>query len=114
MCGVVFKHPGEKTVYIAADTVWFDGVREAIDAHRPDIIVVNGGDNQFFNSGSLIMGKNDIYEVHKAAPYATIIVSHMEAVNHYTLSRAELSGFIKERGIASKVLVPYDGESYTY
>jgi L-ascorbate metabolism protein UlaG (beta-lactamase superfamily) len=114
VCGVVLKHPGEKTVYVAADTVWFDGVREALDTHRPDIIVINGGDNQFFNSGSLIMGKSDIYEVHKAAPNATIIVSHMEAVNHYTLSRAELRTFIKERGMSSKVLVPDDGESYTY
>ena len=114
VCGVVLKHPSEKTLYVAADTVWFEGVQEAIDAHRPDIIVVNGGDNQFFNSGSLIMGKDDIYEVHKAAPNATIIVSHMEAVNHYTLSRADLKAFIKERGISSTVLVPDDGESYTY
>ena len=114
VCGVVLKHPGEKTLYVAADTVWFEGVQEAIDAHRPDIIVVNGGDNQFFSSGSLIMGKDDIYEVHKAAPHATIIVSHMEAVNHYTLSRADLKAFIKERGISSTVLVPDDGESYTY
>ena len=114
VCGVVLKHPSEKTLYVAADTVWFEGVQEAIDAHRPDIIVVNGGDNQFFNGGSLIMGKDDIYEVHKAAPNATIIVSHMEAVNHYTLSRADLKAFIKERGISSTVLVPDDGESYTY
>jgi L-ascorbate metabolism protein UlaG (beta-lactamase superfamily) len=112
VCGVVFKHPREKTLYIAADTVWFEGVREAIDAHQPAIIVVNGGDNQFFNSGSLVMGKDDIYEVHKAAPKATIIVCHMEAVNHYTLPRAELKAFIKDKGMASSVLVPDDGESY--
>ena len=114
VCGVVFKHPREKTLYIAADTVWFEGVREAIDAHKPEIIVVNGGDNQFFGGGSLIMGKDDIYEVRKAAPNATIIVSHMEAVNHYTLSRADLKAFIKDKGIAASVLVPDDGQSYTY
>jgi L-ascorbate metabolism protein UlaG (beta-lactamase superfamily) len=114
VCGVVFKHPREKTLYIAADTVWFDGVGEASAAHKPDIIVVNGGDNQFFGSGSLIMGKDDIYEVYKAAPNARIIVSHMEAVNHYTLSRADLKAFIKDKGIAASVLVPNDGESYTY
>jgi L-ascorbate metabolism protein UlaG (beta-lactamase superfamily) len=114
VCGVVFKHPREKTLYIAADTVWFEGVREAIDVHKPDVIVVNGGDNQFFGSGSLIMGKDDIYEVYKTASNARIIVSHMEAVNHYTLSRADLKAFIKDKGIASSVLVPDDGESYTY
>lgn len=113
VCGIVFKHPNEKTLYIAADTVWYEGVQEAIDAYKPEIIVVNGGDNQFFNSGSLIMGKDDIYEVYKAAPDAKIIVTHMEAVNHYTLSRKDLKAFINEKGISSNVLVPYDGESYT-
>jgi L-ascorbate metabolism protein UlaG (beta-lactamase superfamily) len=114
VCGIVFKHPGERTLYIATDTVWFDGVREAIDTHRPDIIVVNGGDNQFLTGGSLVMGKDDIYETHKAAPDSTIIVSHMEAVNHYTLTRADLKAFIEEKWLSSAVLVPDDGESYTF
>ena len=60
VCGIVFKHPDEKTLYIAADTVWYEGVQEAINKHDPEIIIVNGGDNQFFKSGSLIMGKDDI------------------------------------------------------
>ncbi|MGD2408835.1 MBL fold metallo-hydrolase [Bacillus subtilis] len=114
VCGVVFKHQSEKTLYIAGDTVWYDAVQEEIDTHQPEIIVVNGGDNQFYEGGSLIMGKEDIYETYKAAPYAKIIVSHMEAVNHWGLSKEELKSFIKEKGIASDVLVPEDGESYSF
>ncbi|TYP73234.1 MBL fold metallo-hydrolase [Paenibacillus methanolicus] len=112
--GVVFKHPSEKTLYVAGDTVWYEGVQAEIAAHQPDVIAVNGGDNQFLQGGSLVMGKDDIYEVHKAAPEATIIATHMEAVNHWTLSRAELRDFIAEKGIASRVLVPEDGESYVF
>lgn len=112
--GVVFKHPSEKTLYVAGDTVWYEGIREEIAAHRPDIIAVNGGDNQFLQGGSLVMGKADIYEVRKAAPDATIVASHMEAVNHWTLSRAELRRFIEDQGIAASVLVPEDGESYVF
>ncbi|QJC87444.1 MBL fold metallo-hydrolase [Bacillus inaquosorum] len=114
VCGVVFKHQSEKTLYIAGDTVWYDAVQEEIDTHQPDIIVVNGGDNQFFEGGSLVMGKEDIYETYKAAPKAKIIVSHMEAVNHWGLSREELKSFIHEKGISSRVLVPDDGESYSF
>ncbi|WP_307892244.1 MBL fold metallo-hydrolase [Bacillus swezeyi] len=114
VCGVVFKHSNEKALYVAGDTVWYEGVQEEIDTHQPDIIVVNGGDNQFLEGGSLVMGKEDIYEVYKAAPNATIISSHMEAVNHWTLSREELKTFIQEKGISSHVLVPDDGESYTF
>ncbi|RAS75543.1 MBL fold metallo-hydrolase [Priestia endophytica] len=114
VCGVVFKHQSEKTLYVAGDTVWYDAVQEEIDTHNPDIIVVNGGDNQFFEGGSLIMGKEDIYETYKAAPNAHIIVVHMEAVNHWGLSREDLKKFITEKEMTSRVEVPNDGESYTF
>ena len=113
VCGVVFKHPSEKTLYVAGDTVWYEGVQEELDTHEPDIIVVNGGDNQFIEYGSLIMGKEDIYEVHKAASNAKIISVHMEAVNHWTLSREELKNFSKEKGFLNSILIPDDGESYS-
>lgn len=112
VCGLVLKHPSEKTLYIAADTVWYDGVQEALDKHKPEVLVLNGGDNQFFFGGQLIMNKKDIYQVHKAAPNASIVVSHMEGVNHNTLTRQELKEFLVEKGMADKVSVPEDGQSY--
>jgi L-ascorbate metabolism protein UlaG (beta-lactamase superfamily) len=112
--GIVFKHPTEKTSYIAGDTVWCDAVQRVIDIHAPDVIVVNAGDNQFFEGGPLVMGKDDVYEVYKAAPNAKIVVVHMEAVNHWALSREELKGFVNEKGTVSNVLVPDDGASYTF
>ncbi|MBT2624165.1 MBL fold metallo-hydrolase [Bacillus sp. ISL-32] len=114
VCGVVFKHQNEKTLYVAGDTVWYGGIQEEIDTHKPSVIVVNGGDNQFLELGSLVMGKEDIYEVHKAAPNAKIISVHMEAVNHWTLSRKELKDFAKEKGFSSSLLVPEDGDHYTF
>ncbi|GAA4725899.1 MBL fold metallo-hydrolase [Brevibacillus fulvus] len=114
VCGVILKHPDEKTLYIAGDTVWYEGVRETIELHKPGIIVVNGGDNQYLQGGSLVMGKEDIYHVTQAAPHAKIISVHMEAVNHWTLSREQLKSFTQEKGISSKVFVPNDGESYTF
>ncbi|WP_079508740.1 MBL fold metallo-hydrolase [Mesobacillus jeotgali] len=114
VCGVVFKHPVEKTLYVAGDTVGYEGVNETIAAHTPDIIVVNAGDNQFHQGGSLVMGKEDVYEVYQAAPEAKIIAVHLEAVNHWTLSREELRGFAEAKGIISSVLVPEDGDSYTF
>ncbi|MFD1884837.1 MBL fold metallo-hydrolase [Paenibacillus wenxiniae] len=112
VCGVVFQHPDEATLYVAGDTVWYDGVQKALDTYKPQVIVVNGGDNQFLQGGSLVMGKEDIYEVFQAAPQATILSVHMEAVNHWTLSRDELRAYIEEKGMHGHVLVPEDGESY--
>ncbi|MDD9312601.1 MBL fold metallo-hydrolase [Cytobacillus firmus] len=110
VCGVIFKHHSEKTLYAAGDTVWYDAVQKVIETHNPEVIVVNGGDNQFLEGGSLVMGKEDIYEVSKAAPDAKIISVHMEAVNHWTLSKEELNNYSKDKGFSDQLLVPEDGE----
>ena len=114
VCGVVLQHPREKTLYLAGDTVWYEEVQDTIETHKPEVIVVNGGDNQFLQGGSLVMGKEDIYNVYKAAPEATILSVHMEAVNHWTLSREELRSFLDEKGISTHVKAPNDGEIYTF
>ncbi len=110
VCGMVLQHTTEKTLYIVADTVWYEEVEKAINKYNPEVIVVNGGDNRFIIGNQLIMNKEDIYSVHKASPNASIVVSHMEGVNHNTLTRKELRTFLTEKGITDKVMVPEDGE----
>lgn len=114
VCGLVFKHPGEKTFYLAGDSVWYEGVEESLQKHAPDVVVLNSGDAKVLPDESIIMGKKDIYEVFKATAAATIISSHMESVNHATLSRKELREFLDEKNMAHRVLVPEDGESYSF
>lgn len=114
VCGVVLKHDTEKTLYVAGDTVWYEGVQEALNTHQPEVIVVNAGDNQFLEGGSLVMGKEDVQAVHEAAPDAQIVAVHMEAVNHWALSREELRRFAEEQGMAAKLAVPNDGDSFTF
>lgn len=110
--GFVMKHIEEKTLYFITDSVWYEGVQHELERHTPDIVVVNGGDNQFVGGGPLIMGKLDIKKVHETVPEATLVVSHMEGVNHNTLSRRELKQFLADENISEKVLVPDDGQFY--
>ncbi|MCB1950262.1 MBL fold metallo-hydrolase [Nitrosomonas sp.] len=112
--GIVFKHPDEKTLYIAGDTVWCQIVEENLKKYNPDIVVVNSCDAKVIGDESIIMGKQDVYEVYKAAPNATVIASHMESVNHATVSRKEMREFLHENGMTQRVLVPEDGESYSF
>ena len=111
VCGVVFRHSDEKTLYLAGDTVWNQEVAENLDQHAPDVIVLNCGDAQIIGLGSIIMNKKDVYEIYQAAPGAAIIASHMESVNHAVLSRKELRDFLRENGMMQRVFVPEDGES---
>lgn len=109
--GVVLRHPDEPTLYIAGDTVWNDQVGAALARYRPDVVVLNCGDAQVPGLGKIIMDEHDLAEVARAAPDATLIASHLEAVNHCVLSRAALRGFLAERGLQGRVLVPEDGET---
>lgn len=114
--GVVFQHPGYKTVYVAGDTVWNDSVEASIKQHQPDVIILNTGYARIQGlDGSIIMGKGDLYRAYQAAPKASVIGSHMEAVNHGMQTRKDLHDYIKEKGMnPARVLVPEDGESYAF
>lgn len=109
--GVVFRHPGEKTLYLAGDTVWNAQVATAIGTYAPEVIVVNAGWAHFEGYAGIIMGCDDILQVHRAAPAATLVATHMEALNHCLLSRRELRDFAEEQGFSADLLIPADGES---
>lgn len=114
VCGVILDHADEDKLYIAGDTVWYSGIRSVINIHNPDVIVVNGGDNQFYEGSSLIMNEYDIYQVAKESPDSKIVVVHMEAVNHWNLSRARLQEFLEANDLSSRIFIPADGERYIF
>ncbi|NYE24603.1 MBL fold metallo-hydrolase [Pigmentiphaga litoralis] len=114
--GIVFQRPGYRTVYVAGDTIWNGQVEAAIKQFQPDVIILNTGYARIKGlDGSIIMGKADLQRAYELAPKATIIGSHMDAVNHGMQTRAELRAFIHATGMDfSRVLVPDDGQSYQF
>lgn len=114
VCGVVFKHPNEKTLYLAGDTIWNQYVEDNLKTYTPDVVIVNSGDARALVTGPIIMDKQDVMRVCRAAPKAKVVTSHMEAINHCTLSRAELRAFLKENGLIEQVHVSEDGQVFTF
>lgn len=112
--GIVFSHPGEPTLYVAGDTVWSGHVERALASYQPDVVVLNCGDAQVPGLGAIIMDQHDLAKVAQTAPQATIVASHLEAVNHCVLSRAALRSFLDEQGLRGRVLVPEDGETLRF
>lgn len=94
--------------------MWYQGVEQNLKQYKPDVMVLNSGDARVLPNESIIMGKEDVYEAYQAAPLATIIASHMESVNHATLSREDLRAFLVDHRMNSRVLVPNDGESLSF
>ena len=110
-CGVVFRHPDEKTLYVAGDTIWFDGVAESLRRYRPDVVVVNACAAELLDEGRLIMDDADVAALHAARPEARIIVSHMDTVPHAALTRQDMDQALRRRGIREAVFMPDDGQS---
>jgi L-ascorbate metabolism protein UlaG (beta-lactamase superfamily) len=109
--GIVFQAPGLKTVYVVGDTVWRSEVDQALAKFKPEVILLNAGDARMVGfTGSIIMGKDDVLHAYQRLPKATIIATHMDAINHMTLSRKELREHVKQHGIQDRVRIPADGE----
>ena len=113
--GVVFEAAGHETVYVAGDTIWRSEVDQAIQTFKPDVIVLNTG-NALVDGfkESIIMGKEDTYHATQKAPNAKVVAVHMDAINHMSVTRAELADYVKDKGIQDKVLIPIDGETLSF
>jgi len=112
--GFVLRAPGERTLYIAGDTIWCREVEDALRRHAPAVTVANAGAAQFLEGGPITMTADDIVETARFAPGTAIVAVHMEAINHCGLTRAALAARVSEAGIASRIWIPRDGETARY
>lgn len=108
--GVLFRAKGEKTVYVAGDTIWYPEVEKVIQTHHPQVIILNACAASLEKYGRLIMDGQDVLAVCHAAPYADVIVSHMDAVSHATLSRNDIRRILDQDELGRRVRIPEDGE----
>jgi len=111
VCGIAFRHADEETLYLTGDTRWNSYVRKTLKTYKPDVIVMNAGFAIATNLDGIIMGVEDVNEVAEAMPDATLIASHLEAVNHCTVTRADLRKYSQLMGFDSRLLIPEDGET---
>lgn len=56
------------------------------------------------------MNEQDIVELCRYAPAASVIAVHMEAINHCLLTREQLAGRLEQEGLLEQVRIPGDGE----
>jgi len=114
VCGVVFQHASEKSVYLVGDCILDAETTGNIQEHLPEVIILNCGDASFDGLDPILMGKEDVLKVSKMLPNAKIIATHLDGVALTRLTRPILRDFVKSEGIASKVSIPEDGETISF
>ncbi|MGI9534454.1 MAG: MBL fold metallo-hydrolase [Thermodesulfobacteriota bacterium] len=113
--GFVFKAENEPTVYWAGDTVWYDEVEKIISEHKPDIIITHSSGAKLGNSEPIVMDGAQTVELCKFSPDSKVIAIHMESLDHFKISRADLRNLAEREGISTEsLLIPADGEELTF
>jgi L-ascorbate metabolism protein UlaG (beta-lactamase superfamily) len=111
--GFILSCPSEPTVYWVGDSVLYNAIRHTIDQYKPDVIITHSsGAIWGVNKDLIVMNSAQTIEVSKYAPTSTVIAVHMEALDHGTVTREELSKERDEAQIPStRLLIPQDGET---
>jgi L-ascorbate metabolism protein UlaG (beta-lactamase superfamily) len=108
--GFTVTAAGEPSLYWLGDTVLYPPVLDTIGETRPDVIVSHSC-GALWDGDLIVMDAAETVRLCKAAPLATIIATHMEALDHATVSRADLRAAADAAQItSSRLLIPEDGE----
>lgn len=109
--GFTIEAEGEPSIYWAGDTVLYPPVADAIAQTKPDVIVTHSCGARW-DGDLIVMDAEQTVAVCEQSGDAVVIATHMEALDHATISRQDLSAAAKARGIsASKLRIPADGET---
>lgn len=112
--GFVLKAAEEPALYVAGDTIWCEEAEQAVNKHKPDVIVVFSGAARFLTGDPITMTAEDVGRLAQSSEAGRVFVAHMETWNHCLLSRTELREHLDRLGLSERVHVPEDGEIVTY
>jgi L-ascorbate metabolism protein UlaG (beta-lactamase superfamily) len=113
--GFILKAANEPLVYWAGDTILYDEIETVIKTVKPDIILTHSCGAVIDDSGPIVMDAKMTIDVCVLAPQAIVIATHMEALDHATVTRKDLRDLAEKRGIQpGQLLIPEDGDILTF
>jgi L-ascorbate metabolism protein UlaG (beta-lactamase superfamily) len=113
--GFVFTASDEPTVFWISDSVLTDTIRNEIKKLQPDIIITHSSGAMRVKEHILILTDAvQTIEICHLAPQSKVVAVHMEALDHGTVSRADLREYANTHDVSTdRLLIPADGETIT-
>ncbi|GHO41895.1 MBL fold metallo-hydrolase [Ktedonospora formicarum] len=109
--GFLFQHEQEPSLYWAGDTIWCEVVEDTIEREHPSIIVTHSCGAVWRKSTLIVMDAQQTMTVCQRAPESVVIATHMDSLDHATVSRRDLFAVAREHRIRSdQLFIPQDGE----
>jgi L-ascorbate metabolism protein UlaG (beta-lactamase superfamily) len=97
---LAFEGNSPKPIYVAGDTVWYDGVAEV--AHRFDAGIVMPFAGAAQTRGPFHLATNDVIETARAFPHAVIVPVHYDSWAHFKQNGNDLEVSFKALGVAER------------
>ena len=88
-------------------------MENTINEYKPEVIVVNAGDNQFNQGGSLVMDADDVYNTAKIAPNSKLL-QHIWKLLIIGCYLEDLRHFSQKHQFDTQLLIPNDGDRYQF
>jgi L-ascorbate metabolism protein UlaG (beta-lactamase superfamily) len=113
--GFIFKADNEPVIYWAGDTVLYDEIENILTRVKPDIILTHSCGAKIDDSGPIVMDAEQTIAVCKLAPKSIVIATHIDALDHGTVTRADLRAYAQKNGISeNQLLIPEDGQTLKF
>jgi L-ascorbate metabolism protein UlaG (beta-lactamase superfamily) len=118
VAGFVFQASSEPTLYWAGDTILCAEVEQAIDTFKPALVVTHSCGAMWPDRAGqrslIVMDDAQTVAVCRRLADGRVIATHMEALDHATITRAQLRQTAQAAGIDErKLLIPADGATIT-
>jgi L-ascorbate metabolism protein UlaG (beta-lactamase superfamily) len=112
--GFVFEAEDEPTLYWTGDTIWYAPVEQVIAAEQPAVIVTHSCGATWKGSAPIVMDAAQTAAVCQFAPNSRVVATHMEALDHAAVSRADLRQYADAQDISTQLFIPADGETLDF
>jgi L-ascorbate metabolism protein UlaG (beta-lactamase superfamily) len=110
--GYLVSSAGEPGVYISGDTVLCDDLVEALRACEIQAAILYGGGARIPILGRHTFSHREILTLAELLPSSTIVVVHLDCLNHCPETGDRLAATIEKAGLGQRVLLPIPGEQY--
>ncbi|MEM9291105.1 MAG: MBL fold metallo-hydrolase [Acidobacteriota bacterium] len=106
--GFYLVYDGEPSLYITADSILDDGVRDVLATLRPELVLAPAGSANFGFGSDILFSEDELVELTRLSP-GQVIFHHLESIDHCPTTRKGLRQRLDAEGLGEKVYIPEDG-----
>ncbi|MEW6645010.1 MAG: MBL fold metallo-hydrolase [Pseudomonadota bacterium] len=112
--GFSVEAQNEPTLYWSGDTVFYPAIEETIRSTNPDIIVIHPC-GALWEGEPIAMDAAQAVAVCNTAPRAVVVATHLDSLDHATVSRVDLRQHAQAHDISdARLVIPDDGETLEF